>query len=606
MTSILKRFTSRWAQRYQKMSIQMVISLSFTTVAVVGMIFMGLSLFWRFSSATGELVAENSQRVLAQVNLNLDSYLRSMMRVSDTMYYRVIKSADLGRDSLTAPMELLYEDDRDSLVSIALFDLRGGLVSAVPLSTLKQPADLTQTGWFLSALQKKENLHFSTPHVQDLFEDPDYHYQWVVSLSRYVQLTRDGATEGGVLLVDMGFAGIEQVCRNVELPNGGYLYLIDGSGELIYHPRQQLIYSGLQEENNQAAARYRDGTHSEEFQGQRRQVTVKTVGYTGWKLVGVVPVEGGFVSDSRQIFLFGLSLLLFSIFLMAFLNFRISAHISDPIRRLEQSIKELEAGREDVEIEEGGCYEVQRLGHSIRSMVSTMRHLMDDIIEQEGQKRRSELEVLQSQINPHFLYNTLDSVIWMTEAGRYEEAIQMVTSLARLFRISLSRGKTIISLADELEHARHYMNIQQIRYKNKFTTQINALPGTDGLYTMKLIVQPILENAIYHGMASAEDDGLITVTARREGEDLVIDVADNGLGMRPEVAASLLDEDRPEIRTSGSGIGVRNVHRRIRLTFGDRYGLTIFSEPDEGTTVRIRLPALDQDGAAQYQREDVP
>ncbi|MCH1979956.1 sensor histidine kinase [Lawsonibacter sp. OA9] len=588
------------------MSIQMVISLSFTTVAVVGMIFMGLSLFWRFSSATGELVAENSQRVLAQVNLNLDSYLRSMMRVSDTMYYRVIKSADLGRDSLTAPMELLYEDDRDSLVSIALFDLRGGLVSAVPLSTLKQPADLTQTGWFLSALQKKENLHFSTPHVQDLFEDPDYHYQWVVSLSRYVQLTRDGATEGGVLLVDMGFAGIEQVCRNVELPNGGYLYLIDGSGELIYHPRQQLIYSGLQEENNQAAARYRDGTHSEEFQGQRRQVTVKTVGYTGWKLVGVVPVEGGFVSDSRQIFLFGLSLLLFSIFLMAFLNFRISAHISDPIRRLEQSIKELEAGREDVEIEEGGCYEVQRLGHSIRSMVSTMRHLMDDIIEQEGQKRRSELEVLQSQINPHFLYNTLDSVIWMTEAGRYEEAIQMVTSLARLFRISLSRGKSIIPLADELEHARHYMNIQQIRYKNKFTTQINALPGTDGLYTMKLIVQPILENAIYHGMASAEDDGLITVTARREGEDLVIDVADNGLGMRPEVAASLLDEDRPEIRTSGSGIGVRNVHRRIRLTFGDRYGLTIFSEPDEGTTVRIRLPALDQDGAAQYQREDVP
>ena len=606
MTSILKRFTSRWAQRYQKMSIQMVISLSFTTVAVVGMIFMGLSLFWRFSSATGELVAENSQRVLAQVNLNLDSYLRSMMRVSDTMYYRVIKSADLGRDSLTAPMELLYEDDRDSLVSIALFDLRGGLVSAVPLSTLKQPADLTQTGWFLSALQKKENLHFSTPHVQDLFEDPDYHYQWVVSLSRYVQLTRDGATEGGVLLVDMGFAGIEQVCRNVELPNGGYLYLIDGSGELIYHPRQQLIYSGLQEENNQAAARYRDGTHSEEFQGQRRQVTVKTVGYTGWKLVGVVPVEGGFVSDSRQIFLFGLSLLLFSIFLMAFLNFRISAHISDPIRRLEQSIKELEAGREDVEIEEGGCYEVQRLGHSIRSMVSTMRHLMDDIIEREGQKRRSELEVLQSQINPHFLYNTLDSVIWMTEAGRYEEAIQMVTSLARLFRISLSRGKSIIPLADELEHARHYMNIQQIRYKNKFTTQINALPGTDGLYTMKLIVQPILENAIYHGMASAEDDGLITVTARREGEDLVIDVADNGLGMRPEVAASLLDEDRPEIRTSGSGIGVRNVHRRIRLTFGDRYGLTIFSEPDEGTTVRIRLPALDQDGAAQYQREDVP
>ena len=230
-------------------------------------------------------------------------------------------------------------------------------------------------------------------------------------------------------------------------------------------------------------------------------------------------------------------------------------------------------------------------------MVSTMRHLMDDIVRQEGEKRRSELEVLQSQINPHFLYNTLDSVIWMTESGQQTEAIQMVTSLARLFRISLSKGKSIIPLADELEHARHYMNIQQIRYKNKFTTEIAARPGTEGLYTLKLIIQPLLENAIYHGMASAEDDGLIRVTAYREGEDLLIDVEDNGLGMRPELAASLLDEDRPEVRTKGSGIGVRNVHQRVGLTFGEGYGLAIFSEPDEGTLVRIRLPALDREEA---------
>lgn len=133
-----------------------------------------------------------------------------------------------------------------------------------------------------------------------------------------------------------------------------------------------------------------------------------------------------------------------------------------------------------MEIEERGCYEVQHLSRSIRSMVSTMHHLMDDIVQQEAQKRRSELEVLQSQINPHFLYNTLDSVIWMTEAGRYDEAIQMVTSLARLFRISLSRGSSIIPLADELEHARHYMNIQQIRYKNRFTTEITAEPEPRG------------------------------------------------------------------------------------------------------------------------------
>ena len=594
--NVFRRLAAQWGERYRRMSIQMVLSLSFTAVAAAGMVLMGASLVWRFSAASEQLVAENTQRVLAQANLNLDSYLRRMMRISDTVYYRSIKNTDLAEEDLTGDLALLYEENRDDLVSLAVFDGDGALVSAVPLTALKRDAETADSDWFQAASQSMENLHFSTPHVQNIFDDPDYPYRWVVSLSRHVQLTRDGATEGGVLLVDMSFSGIEQVCRDVTLGSGGYLYLIDGGGELIYHPRQQLIYAGLLEENNRAAADYRDGSRQEIFQGRSRQVTVKTVGYTGWKLVGVAPAESWFAA-SPQLPLFGLTLLLFSIFLMAFLNFLISARISDPILRLERSIRELDKGLANVEIEEGGCYEVQRLSHAVASMVSTMRYLMDDIVRQEGQKRRSELEVLQSQINPHFLYNTLDSVIWMTESGQRQEAIQMVTSLARLFRISLSKGKSIIPLADELEHARHYMNIQQIRFKNRFTTEIQAKPGTEGLYTLKLIIQPLLENAVYHGMASAEDDGIIRVTAYREGEDLLIDVEDNGLGMRPELAASLLDEDRPEVRTKGSGIGVRNVHQRVSLTFGEGYGLTIFSEPDEGTLARIRLPALSQEEA---------
>ena len=598
-----RNLTAQWREGYRKMSIQMVLSLSFTAVAAVGILLMGISLIWRFSAASRQMVAENSQRVLAQANMSLDSYLRRMMRIADTAYYRVIKNTDLAEDSYTDALGLLYEENRDDLVSLAVFDSRGTLVSAVPLAALKAQSEPARSEWFRAASQSMENLHFSTPHVQNIFDDPDSPYRWVVSLSHYVELTRDGVTEGGVLLVDMSFNGIEQVCRDVTLAKGGYLYLIDGDGELIYHPRQQLIYAGLLEENNRAVAGYRDGSHAETFQGQARQVTVKTVGYTGWKLVGVAPADSWWNSSS-QLSLFGLSLLFFAIFLMAFLNFLISARISDPIRRLERSVKELESGLE-VEIEEGGCYEVQRLSHAVRSMVSTMRHLMDDIIQQEGQKRRGELEVLQSQINPHFLYNTLDSVIWMTEAGQQAEAIQMVTSLARFFRISLSKGKSIIPLSDELEHARHYMNIQKIRYKNQFTAKIQAGEGTEELYTLKLIVQPLLENAIYHGMAGAEDDGEITVTARREGDDLVIDVADNGVGIPPETAASLLDAARPQVHTAGSGTGVRNVHQRIRLTFGERYGLAILSEPDEGTLVRIRLPALTRQEAERCQQGEV-
>ena len=256
----------RWREFYRRSSIQMILSLSFTAVAVTGMVFLGLTLFLRFSASNNAQAAKTSQRVLAQVNLNLDAYLRSMMRVSDAMYYRVIKNTDLAADSLDDRMSLLYESNRDMLVSIAVFSQGGELVSAAPLAPLKKDAAPQRQDWFIAAAGKIENLHFSTPHVQNLFEDPDYRYRWVVSLSRQVELTRAGAIEGGVLLVDMSFGGIEQICKDAELSaSGGYLYLIDGDGEIIYHPRQQLIYAGLLQENNLAAAAYEDGSYEETF-----------------------------------------------------------------------------------------------------------------------------------------------------------------------------------------------------------------------------------------------------------------------------------------------------------------------------------------------------
>lgn len=596
----------RWRELYHRSSIQVILSLFFTAVAVVGMVFLGLTLFLRFSASNNALLAENSQRVLSQVNLNLDARLREMMRFSDAAYYQVIKDADLAEEDIARDLELLYYTSRESLVSIAVFSDSGGLIAAAPLGTLKNSVAPEREGWFTAAQERIENLHFSTPHVQNLFVDPDYRYRWVVSLSRHVELTRDGAIESGVLLVDMSYSGIEQICKDVDpgAGRGGYLYLMDGAGEIVYHPRQQLIYAGLLEENNAAAAAYADGSHNEVYQGQRRQVTVKTVGYTGWKLVGVVPSENLW-DNYGQLLLFFLFIVIFSVFLLVLVNLRLSAWITAPLKKLDRAVKELEAGAESVDLQVNGPYEVEHLSRSVQSMVSTMRHLMDDILQQEEQKRRSELDVLQSQINPHFLYNTLDSVIWMTENGRTEDAVVMLTSLARLFRISLSRGSNIITVAEELEHARHYLTIQKMRYKNKFSADISAADGVESLYTIKLIVQPILENAIYHGMDYADGDGRICIQAFREGEDVIIEVADNGPGMPEEVVERLLDQGGAyaSADTKGSGIGLRNVHRRIQLTFGRAYGLTIFSEPDDGTVVRIRLPALDEEESRRYRKE---
>lgn len=583
-------FIDKITQLLQKKSLQFTISITFTAVTVVGMLIVGVSLSMRFISSSEKMVSDDSTRMVDQVNLNLDNYLRNMMRISDSMYYRVIKNADLSTDNISNDMSLLYETNRDLLISIGVFSNSGKVIAAEPLTQLKPSANVNGENWFKNAARKIENCHFSTPHVQNLFVDPDNKYRWVVSLSRSVELTSAGSITHGVLLVDMNFSGIEQICKNVDLGESGYIYLIDGNGEIIYHPRQQLIYSNLIHENNYAAAKYDDGNHNETFEGQQRLVTVKTAGYTGWKIIAVTPTQD-ITSNYQQFRLFTLFFIFFAIFLMIFVNMFLSSRIANPLKELELSVKDLDKGNlNGIDISVSGSYEVQHLGKTIRSMVDQLHRLMDDIVAEQESKRKSELDALQSQINPHFLYNTLDSIIWMIENERYDGAVTMVTALARLFRISLSKGKNIITVADELEHVRNYLTIQKMRYKNKFSYEITAEPETLPCATIKLIVQPLVENAIYHGMEFMSGDGEIRINAYRHGNDLYIDIIDNGLGMPQEQADALLTKETTKVRGKGSGIGLKNVKERIQLYFGSEYGLAIYSEPDEGTTARIHLP----------------
>lgn len=571
-------------------SIKYIISISFTIIAVFGMIVVGGSLYLRSIRSAEYMVSENTNSMLNQLNLNLDSYLRNMRKVSDVTYYSIIKKIDFETDNINKELNLIYEANRDSLISISLFSEDGEVIAASPVAQLKKTVDPKSSEWFTKALNRRENLHFSTPHVQNLFVDPNYKYRWVVSLSRAVELTNNGKITHGVLLVDMNFSGIEQICKNINIGKTGYVYLIDGDGEIIYHPRQQLIYSNLIEESNREAARLEDGNHTEIFGGKKRMVTVKTVGYTGWKLVGITPVAD-ITSDYHQMSIFAVCIMFFAIFTLVLINMFVSSRIANPIKALEKSVRKLENGENDVEISISGSYEIQHLGKAIKSLVNQMHSLMDNIVIEQESKRKSELNSLQAQINPHFLYNTLDSIVWMIENENYDGAIIMVTALARLFRISLSKGKNIITVRDELEHAKNYLTIQNIRYKNKFTYEIKAEESILECGIIKLIVQPLIENAIYHGMEFMSGDGEILVKAYRQ-EDLYIDIIDNGLGMPQEVADDLLTNEGKS-KGSGSGIGLKNVNERIQLYFGTDYGLEIYSEPDEGTTIRIHMPCVD-------------
>lgn len=571
--------------------IQRTIAVAFTLVSVICMCVLGVTLYGWFSEQLKAGTVRNSQQLLNQTTDNLDDYLRSMRRISDAMYYSVIKDKDLDSDSLDAEMSLIYEINKDDLVNIACFTKDGELVSAAPIDTQKANVDVKEQMWFQRAADEVENLHFSTPHVMNIFDDTTHYYHWVISLSRAVELTDNGSSSLGILLVDMKFSSIEQMLDKV---NAGktdeYIYLMDDSGAIIYHPKQQLIFSGLYEENNQDIAELEDGIHENVYKGERRQVQIKTVSYTGWKLVYVSSLTN-FQFGSPETKYFMVMFVAMASLMIFLLNQMVSAQIAKPLQKLNQSVQDWEAGNMTPQIYIGGSEEVEHLGKTLQRTVEQLRRLMDEMVIRQEEKRKSELDALQSQINPHFLYNTLDSIVWMIEGEKYDEAVFMITQLASLFRISLSKGKTIISVEDELKHVKNYMNIQKVRYKNKFSVEYEIDESILNYCTVKLIIQPILENAIYYGVEYMDGDGEIKIIGYKKDNDIYIEVTDNGLGMTRDVVENLLKENN-RVRKRGSGVGLINVHNRLKLRFGENYGLEIESEPDEGTTVRIHLPSI--------------
>lgn len=572
-------------------SMQMTISISFTILSVCCMCLLGVMLYQQFTRKAENLTVENSRQLLNQTTINLEDYLRNMRRISDAMYYTVIKNTDIGSESLEDSMNLLYEANKDKLVSVACYTNDGKLTEASPIATEKPGVDVKSQKWFQDAAGELENFHFSTPHVQNLFDDPSYRYYWVVSLSRTVELTRNGNSMLGVLLVDMNYSSIEQLLEKANTDTSGeYVYLMAPDGEIIYHPKQNLIHMGLYEENNTEAAGYEDTTVKENFHGEKRLVTVKTISYTGWKLISVVPMKSfsmGMTGMRNLVVL----LVALTVLTVVILNQMVSARISKPLRRLNDSVKEWEAGNMNPDIYIGGSMEVEHLGKTLRSTVAQIRQLMDDIVVEQEEKRKSELDALQSQINPHFLYNTLDSIVWMITGERYDDAVFMITQLASLFRISLSKGKTVIKIEDEVKHARNYMNIQKIRYKNSFEVDFQIEEDILDGCIVKLVLQPLLENAIYYGMEFMDGEGEIHVRGYRKDKDVYLEVEDNGLGMPEEEAAELLNgKERPH--KHGSGVGLVNVHSRLKLRFGEAYGLVIHSCPDEGMMVQIHIPYI--------------
>lgn len=591
----MQKFKKKMYQHLKKVKpgeIQSTIMIAFSVISVAIMLCMGSVMYLRFSSISQQRVLENNQKLMDQTVERVEDYLIHMRQVSDAAYYDVIKESDISSqsDEIHSGMKLLYEANKDSLRSIAIYNQYGSLMAAEPVVAQKEEPDVTKQDWFIEAMDRVENIHFSTPHVQNLFDDGTYRYYWVISASRVVELTDGTNTQLGVLLVDMDYSGISRMMEQINTSgNGQYFYLCDSDGEIIYHPHQVQLNSDMEEESSRVAAASKENLYDETVNGTHRKVMVNTISYTGWKLVCVMP-RAIFTNQMMDVKQFVLLLILLMAMMLAFVNRVVSVKISSPIMKLNNSVTKYEEGKEGA-IFIGGSLEIRHLGKSIQKSYRQNAALMQKVVWEQNERRKSELDVLQSQINPHFLYNTLDSITWMIEGERNDEAAFMISQLAKLFRISLSKGHTIIRIKEELQHAKSYMNIQQTRYKNKFSVTFDIAPEILEDCVVKLILQPILENAIHYGVREMDDMGEIHVRGIRQNGEIILSVTDNGMGI-PEDEIEFLLMDTQRVHKKGSGVGLVNVNNRIKILFGEKYGLHIESEPDVGTTVSIRIPAV--------------
>jgi two-component system sensor histidine kinase YesM len=574
-------------------SIHFVLTLWISIFVLVAMIIVAVLLYSKFTNTLTRTVKTNSMQMVEQVAGTLNSYIEEMITISDEIIRDLNAYLIIGSEPVEDTLNATYKTRKD-LVSIAFFRSNGSPVAIAPKGlTIKPNSNIVNQSWYLSAARAGDKYVFSSPHVQNIFKG---RYSWVVTISRTVSLKNSSIPEKSVFAIDMNFKSMEESCSKITIGSRGYVFILDENNNIIYHPQQQMIYSNIKSEDLEFISGKADGEYT--YTDGNSIIVIRSLKHTNWKLIGISYLEDAKATRDEVIRFLGF-LLIIAMFFLIIIAVIMSRQITKPIVRLTEAMSEVEKGNLQVHTDENSFYEVSYLGQSFNHMIDRINELLEQIKAEEQELRKSELKALQAQINPHFLYNTLDSILWMCERNEGEGAVIMVQALANLFRFSISKGNELINIRDEIKHAESYLIIQKIRFKDQFEYFIEADESTLPCKTLKIILQPMIENAIYHGINKMVDKGRIDIKIKDRGDSILMQVIDNGLGMTEDVLEGILEQES----TFSYGIGVKNVHNRIQIYFGKEYGLSFVSEPDMGTTVNISIPRIE--GKEGENHEDV-
>ena len=553
-------------------------------------------------SYTRQSVFENSslytQTIIQQMNQNIDSYIDYMENTSylvssneDVQKYLFGDTADSeARDRILSQFETIL-DSRSDILNLGIIAENGRMLINNGQRLTNQDLDIHSQEWYTNALEGRESVYLTSSHVQHIIsgERP-----WVITLSRGIRNKEmgTGQEKEGVFFIDLNYSAISELCDQSMVGNQGYAFIVDADGNIVYHPQQQQLYNELQTENidlvmnaGSDIVTWGDGINKKMYSISRSEKT-------GWTVVDCVRVEELLrrSNEAQSIYvLVAIGLMAVALFFSRF----VAKSITLPIQRLCDSMERVQEGDFSVsDIVVDSENEIGSLTKSFNVMTQRIHELMAQNIREQEAKRKSELKALQSQINPHFLYNTLDSIIWMAEGKKNEEVVLMTASLARLLRQSISNEDELVSIGQEIEYARGYLTIQKMRYKDKLEFWIEVEPSILNIRLIKLVLQPVIENAIYHGLKYKESRGLLLVKGFMKNGNAVLQVIDDGVGMDQETLDHIYE--RHKVDYHSNGVGIYNVQKRLQLYYGNEYGIVYESKPGEGTTATITIPGQQE------------
>ena len=553
-------------------------------------------------SYTRQSVFENSslytQTIIQQMNQNIDSYIDYMENTSylvtsneDVQKYLFGDTADPeARDRILSQFETIL-DSRSDILNLGIIAENGRMLINNGQHLTNQDLDIHSQEWYTNALEGRESVYLTSSHVQHIIsgERP-----WVITLSRGIRNKEmgTGQEKEGVFFIDLNYSAISELCDQSMVGNQGYAFIVDADGNIVYHPQQQQLYNELQTENidlvmnaGSDIVTWGDGINKKMYSISRSEKT-------GWTVVDCVRVEELLrrSNEAQSIYvLVAMGLMAVALFFSRF----VAKSITLPIQRLCDSMERVQEGDFSVsDIVVDSENEIGSLTKSFNVMTQRIHELMAQNIREQEAKRKSELKALQSQINPHFLYNTLDSIIWMAEGKKNEEVVLMTASLARLLRQSISNEDELVSIGQEIEYARGYLTIQKMRYKDKLEFRIEVEPSILNIRLIKLVLQPVIENAIYHGLKYKESRGLLLVKGFMKNGNAVLQVIDDGVGMDQETLDHIYE--RHKVDYHSNGVGIYNVQKRLQLYYGNEYGIVYESKPGEGTTATITIPGQQE------------